>query len=55
VIAGPAGPIQDTSASIQVPPFGCTPGGSGGGGCAIASPAPAGHPAGRHPDVITCR
>jgi len=53
VVAGPAGPIHDTSGPRQVLPFGCTPGGSGGG-CAIAVPSLAGHPAGRHPDVISC-
>jgi hypothetical protein len=64
VITPPAGwtiigqnPIHDTSPSVQVPPFGCTPGGGGGGGgggCAIHAPSLAGHPARRHPDLIAC-
>jgi hypothetical protein len=48
------------SAPVQVIPFGCTPdgggeGGGGGGGCAVPAPSLVSHPAGRHPDLITCR
>jgi hypothetical protein len=32
----------------------CPAAGGGGGGCAIHAPFLAGHPAGRHPDLISC-
>jgi hypothetical protein len=40
------------SAPLSVPSFGCS---TGGGGCARSASSLAGHPAGRHPDSITCR
>jgi hypothetical protein len=33
---------------------GSSGGGGGGGGCAVHAPALATHPAGRHPDLVTC-
>jgi hypothetical protein len=58
VLRGPSRPHFE-SAPLQVLPTGCVPGGGGGGGggggCAIHAPSLAGHPAGRHPDLITCR
>jgi hypothetical protein len=41
------------SAPLSVPSFGCSTSG-GGGGCALPAPSLAGHPAGRHPDFISC-
>jgi hypothetical protein len=59
VLTGGANPMHFESAPVQVLPFGCTPGGGGGGGggggCAMPAPSLAGHPAGRHPDLITCQ
>ena len=56
VLTGGSNPIHQTSASISVPTSGCRPssGGGGGGGCAVHAPSLAGHPAGRHPDLISC-
>ena len=56
IIAG-SDPIHATSASLTVPLSGFCPtssGGGGGGGCAVHAPSLAGHPAGRHPDFVTC-
>jgi hypothetical protein len=58
VLTAGTNPIHQTSASITVPTSGCRPGGGGGGGggggCAIHAPSLAGHPAGRHPDFVSC-
>ena len=60
ILTAGSNPIHQQSAILQVPPFGCSGpvgdggGGGGGGGCAIHAPSLAGHPAGRHPDLITC-
>ena len=58
VVAG-TNPIRDISDSVTIHPSDCNPvagggGGGGGGGCAIPAPSLAGHPAGRHPDLISC-
>ena len=56
VIISGSNPIHDTSASLTVPLSGFCPtsSGGGGGGCAVHAPSLAGHPAGRHPDFVTC-
>jgi hypothetical protein len=55
VLTGAPSPRHFESAPLPVPSFGCDPsGGGGGGGCAIHAPSLAGHPAGRHPDFISC-
>jgi hypothetical protein len=59
VVAG-TNPIRDISDSVTIHSSDCNPvvggggGGGGGGGCAIPAPSQAGHPAGRHPDLISC-
>ena len=53
VLTGAPSPRHFESAPLSVPSFGCAPV-SGGGGCAIHAPSLAGHPAGRHPDFISC-
>jgi hypothetical protein len=52
IIAG-SNPIHATSASLTVPLSGFCPT-SSGGGCAVHAPSPADHPAGRHPDFVSC-
>ena len=52
VLTGGSNPIHQTSASITIATGGCSS--SGGGGCAIHAPSLAGHPAGRHPDFVSC-
>jgi hypothetical protein len=52
-------PIHDLSQGFSYPASGCVPSpqplpGGGGGGCAVHSPSLAIHPAGRHPDLVTC-
>jgi hypothetical protein len=58
VLTAGTNPIRDTSDPITVHARDCNPviggGGGGGGGCAIPAPSLAGHPAGRHPDLIIC-
>jgi len=51
-IAGGQNPIHDLGSGLSVPAGFCP---SGGGGCGVHSPSLAGHPAGRHPDFVTCR
>ena len=56
-IVPPAGDIligsdHDTSATVTFTAGDCGIG--GGGGCATATPSVSGHPAARHPDLITC-
>jgi len=51
------GSLQDTSATVTVTAADCGTsggGGGGGGGCATVAPSVSGHPAARHPDLITC-
>ena len=57
VLTGGSNPIHQTSAPVTFSASACRPsggGGGGGGGCAIHAPSLAGHPAGRHPDFISC-
>jgi len=54
VLTAGSNPIHQQSAILHVPPFGCSGPGGGGGGCAIHAPSLAGHPAGRHPDFVSC-
>ena len=57
VLTGGPGTRHVESVPLQVLPTGCIPGGGGGGGggCAIHAPSLASHPAGRHPDFISCQ
>src|SRR5690348_5940963 len=54
------GSLHDTSATVTFTAGDCGGGsgggggGGGGGGCATAAPSVSGHPAARHPDLITC-
>jgi hypothetical protein len=49
------GSLQATSATVTFTASDCgSSGGGGGGGCATATPSVSGHPAARHPDLITC-
>jgi len=50
------GSQQDTSATAAFTASNCpgSGGGGGGGGCATVAPSVSGHPAARHPDLITC-
>ena len=68
VLVAGSNPIHSVSATLQVPPFGCSGpgggvgdggsgdggGGGGDGGCGIHAPSLTGHPAGRHPDFVSC-
>jgi hypothetical protein len=58
VLTAGTNPIHG-STSITFHTGDCTPstgggGGGGGGGCAVHAPSLAGHPAGRHPNLISC-
>jgi len=57
VLTGGSNPIHQT-VSRFVAASSCRSssggGGGGGGGCAVHAPSLAGHPAGRHPDLISC-
>ena len=48
------GSLQDTSTTVTFTAADCGTSGGGGGGCATATPSVSGHPAARHPDLITC-
>ena len=52
------GSLQATSATVTFTAGDCGIGGGGGGGgsggCATVAPSVSGHPAARHPDLITC-
>ena len=52
VISG-SNPVHQ-SVSISVAASSCSSSGGGGGGCAVHTPAPATHPAGRQPDLVVC-
>ena len=63
IITAGTNPIHATSASFTIPFSGVCPvstgggggsGGGGGGGCAIHAPSLTRHPAGRHPDFVSC-
>jgi len=53
IIAG-SNPIHDASSPFTTTCNNGGGGGGGGGGCAVHAPSLAGHPAGRHPHVISC-
>jgi len=53
VLSGPS-TRHFESVPFQVLPTGCISGGGGGGGCAIHAPSVVSHPAGRHPDFVSC-
>jgi len=59
VLTAGTNPIRDISDSLAVHASDCNPvvsggGGGGGGGCVVRAPSLARHPAGRHPDLISC-